>query len=167
MSRITKQIAEDVAIKLLAKKYSEIKTLKEELSDKVKAAYDKTIPEDVVELSIKYPSFFEFRSYVRINGNGWNWQNIDLSTRVISKTNNSAVFEPEVELANGLKKLHNKITDKETEVRNLRSETENTLYSLRTYAKVSEVFPEAVVFLPKHENTSLIVNVNELREKLK
>jgi len=166
--RITKDIAQDVAIKLLAKKYASIKQFKLQLAEKIKPAYDKTIPEDVLKTASKYPDYFDINNYVRLNGNGWNYVNINMEgLKVVSKRSISPLFEPQGKFADVIKKLHNELADKESEVKQLKTEIENTLYSLRTYAKISEIFPEAVPFLPKHENTQLVVNVQGLRDRLK
>lgn len=54
-----------------------------------------------------------------------------------------------------------------TEINSLKSEIEQALLSLVTFKRVSENFPEAVPFLPKIQNTSLVVDLSNLRNKIK
>ncbi len=69
--------------------------------------------------------------------------------------------------ANGLKDLHNAFIQSKRDLTALRCDIENTLYALKTLKAISEHFPEALPYLPKTPNTSLIIDTTALRERLK
>lgn len=164
MSRITKQIAENVAVKLTEKQALEIKELKVNLSDTFTSIYLNTIPKQVMELHLKYPEFIETRSSMQCQGNGFQWQSISLNRNLPAKNH---VFSPEEKDAKLLLKLLNEIDDKKSELSKLKHEIEVLVFRLKTYAKVNSEFPEANPFLPNSVSSALMVNISDLRKKLK
>jgi len=164
--RITKQIADDVAKKLTEKKSKELEELKSKLSDLVKKEYDKKIPTEVIELAKLYPSYFDFNRYVRLNGNGWSYKNIELKGTVISQ-NGSSHLEPDNKASLAIKSISDKVDDMNANISRLKTDVSNAIYNLRTYAKVSENFPEAISFLPKQQNTALQLNISDIKQRLK
>jgi len=164
MSRITKLIAENVAAKLTEKQDSEIKELKSELSNKFTDIYLKTIPKEVLDFHKKYPEFIETRSNMQISGNGFQYQSLSLNKSFPAKNH---IFLPNEKDAKTLLSLVNEISDKKSEHSKLKQEIEVLLFGLRTYTKVNSEFPEATPFLPKTITSALMVNISDLREKLK
>lgn len=165
MSRITKEIAKEVAIKMTSKKYEVIKPLQNELSSNLETFVKRRIPKVVLELYSKYPKYFEATSSFRMVGNGFNHGYLHTKKNVPFGSND--VFEPTAEEAKILLKLVNEITDLLQEKKDLIREVEITLYNLRTYVKINSEFPEATPFLPKNISNKLIVNINDIRNKLK
>lgn len=164
MSRITKQIAENVAIKLTEKQAKEIKDLQSELKDKFTEIYLKTIPKEVLDLFKKHPDFMETRSSMQLQGNGFNYQYIGLNASYPCKNH---VFTPSPQDAKILLSQINDVYNKKSELSKLKLEIETLVFGLRTYAKVKSEFPEAAPFLPKATSTALMVNISDLRKKLK
>lgn len=164
--RITKDIANDIAVKLLLNKGQEISDLKSNLSKKVFDLYNKSIPKEVLEFSKKHPEYFLFTDDVTIYGPGLNGQWVK-SERVFKKNKNTSLMLNEKD-AVFCKKCLDDISDKVSAYHSLKNEIETALYNLRTYAKVAESFPEAIQFLTKTAtSTALIVNIDSIRQKLK
>jgi hypothetical protein len=165
--RITKQIANDVALKLLEKKREVLKEKEKNISFRLRHMVEKHIPICVLDLSKKEPNYFTWSDNVSINGNGFNYKHFDLDKEVPSKHRFNTLFEPNETEAKELSSLINMFEKEKEEIKNLQKEIEITLFNLRTYNKVSENFPEALPFLPKGQNTSLSLNLSDLRNKLK
>lgn len=164
MSRITKLIAENVAVKLTEKQALEIKELKTELSNKFTEIYLKTVPKEILDLHKKYPDFIETRSSFQMSGNGFQYQSLSLNSSFPAKNH---CFSPNEVDAKMLLKLLNEIDKKKSELSKLKTEVEALVFGLRTYAKVNSEFPEATPFLPKTITSALMVNISDLRKKLK
>ena len=165
--RITKQIASDVAFKMLTKKREQLKSKKVSISEKLEHMILKTIPMGILDFSKKHPDYFKWADDVSINGNGFNYKHFDLNKNVVSISRYRVAFEPNEQEAKELSNLINSYEKQEKELKELQNEIEITVFNLRTYNKVSENFPEALPYLPKGENTSLTINLSDLRQKLK
>lgn len=164
MSRITKLIAENVAVKLTEKQNTEIKELKAELSNKFTEIYLKIIPQEVFNVFKKHRNFFKERQSVQIAGNGFQWQSIEFN-KSLPYTNST--FTPNENDAKLLLSLLDKIEDKKSELSKLKQEITALVFNLGTYAKVNSEFPEATPFLPIIKSTALMINISDLRKKLK
>jgi len=163
MSTITKAIANEVALKLTEKKRANIKKLETTLSSVLHGMILKTIPKEVVELFEKHPKFFGTRSSFQLQGNGWNYKYLN-SVKQIPTYNSS--FSPNAKDSETLTKLDNEVKKERQDYEKLVSEIETALFGLRTYKRVQENFPEAFELLPNKINTSLSVNLSDIRQKL-
>lgn len=165
MSRITKDIANEVAKKLTQNKTDEIENLENELRLKVHDIVKKRIPDSIIKLFKIHPNYFIKKSYFQFVGNGMNHKGFYINNELPFIQNN--VVEPSKLEADTILKLDNEITNLKTKRNTLRSEIRELLYSLRTYSKVISEFPEAEPFLPKTITNKLIVNISDIRNQLK
>lgn len=166
MSRITKEIAHEVALKLTSKKFEEYQKLIEELSLKTFELYSATIPKEIIELSKKFPHYFDFSQHLNVTGNGFSYDQIKISEKSVVRSGNK-YFTPSPQDAKVLMTIKNKIEDAKKSYNDLAREIENLVYHLRTYTKVMEQFPEAVPFLPNKAITNaLTINIDDIRKKL-
>ena len=165
--RITKSIAKDVAIKLVAKKEEILKSKKETISSILYEMVLKTIPKEVLDTQEKHSHFFTYAKEVSINGNGFDFKYFELKQKIVSKNRYNIIFEPTPQQAKVLSKLINEYETEKQSIQSLRNKIEIALFNLRTYNKVSENFPEALTFLPKLQNTSIAVNFSDIRKQLK
>lgn len=164
MSTITKAIANEVAIKLTEKKQKEIKKLNSELNAIFYDMVVSKIPKEVLDAYKNHKEYFNRRSDMQMIGQGWNWRYISFGCEL---PYNKTVFEPNSKQSDILVKLKNTIEEK-TDARNkLISEIEVALFSLRTYKRVEESFPEATPFLPEKITNVLAVNISDIRQKIK
>lgn len=112
----------------------------------------------------KYPKYFETRRSIQLSGNGWNWRSLSLGEQI---PYTGCCFNPDEKDGDFLLKLKNSYDQKHKDLELLISEIETSLISLRTYKRVEENFPEAFAFLPKKITTSLSININDIRKKIK
>ncbi len=165
MSRITKAIAEDVAIKLVKERENEISQLKKNLSHYVTNLHIDRIPDSVMKAFKTNASYINSQQTMHINGSG-----LDRFFRVnMEKTlpYNGEHLEVTDEQCDIIKASHNLIEDKKTAKNRLQSEIEIALFNLRTYNNVEKEFPEAFKLLPKQSiNTALAINLKDIRCKL-
>jgi len=161
---ITKQIASEVAILLLQKQANEIKSLNKDLETEFTEMVFKKIPVEVLDVFGKFSDYFGTRKSFQLSGNGFNYKWLSASRCLPAK---NASFCPDEKEAKRLLSIINKIDDKSNKYQDLLKEIEVTLFSLRTYKRVEENFPEAFVLLPKKQTVSLALNLSDLRNKLK
>lgn len=164
MSRITKEIAQEVSLKLTSKKLEEVVKAEITLSELLEKYLLDNIPSDVLKIFKKEPAYFDTRKSFQVMGNGFNYQYINTINQLPSK---SANFHPTEEQGKQLMSLFNKKTDLRKEYNSLVNEISTLLYSLRTYSKVNTEFPEATEFLPNTITSTLTVNILDVRNKLK
>jgi len=165
MSRITKEIASQVAKKLTAKKLEEITNLEKEIATKFEAIYLNRLSKEIKETFKKHKNYFYTRSQFQVSGSGFDYFYVNTLNEVPYNRNSSFVATKEdadvlLPLINN-KKLLKGNYDK------LIIEIEALLYGLRTYSKVISEFPEAEPFLPYNLSNKLMVNVSEIRNQLK
>lgn len=162
--RITKQIAQDVASKMLVDKYKTINELDKELGLMVQSFLVAKIPAEVHTVFAKYPDYFDsLRSYY-IHGEGLNCKNVNVP-QALPCTGSSFTVTPEQ--AKEVVKLSNKREDLLEAYKKALREVETLLYNLRTYANVTKSFPEALPFLPAGQNTAVALNIEDVRKLLK
>lgn len=162
--RITKQIANDVAIKMLADKKKSINEIDRELGLTVQNMLVAQIPAEVLTVFAKHASYFDSRRSWHINGEGLNWEVVTIPESLPYK---GGAFTPTSEQAKELVKIINKQKDKHTAYKKAVRELEVLLYNLKTYANVTKSFPEALPFLPVGQNTAVAFNIEDVRKLLK
>jgi hypothetical protein len=167
MSRITKQIAEEVAKKLVAKKRETLKLWKQVFSEKITKICHEKVPFEVLVVFEKHPKYFKTTNRFRPVGNGWNSQYLDLNTYLPNSNYDYFSFEMEVKTSNALLKEYNKNKDEQKQIDELQRDLVNTLLNLKTYKSVTENFPEAVEHLPKIVNNTVALNLSDIRNRIK
>lgn len=160
--RITKAEAKNVASKLLETKVNKFKSMKEQLTLEIKNAALSIVPKEVLVVYNKYPQYFMGNSkYLYVNGEGIGYiKNVPLNKR----DNYVIVQDPAIQ--SKLIRLRDEISEKGDELESLRYDVETALYSLKTYKRISEEFPQAIPFLPSKENNELALNIKDIILKL-
>lgn len=167
--RITKKLAEDVAVSLLQKKKEEIKNLRNELSE---YAYDlaaSTIPDEVKEFDKKFPEYVSKETHISFSEKWfeYQWKNFYFPEGK-SLPLKSEYLEVEREVLKQIEAKQDHISKLENEYRQARREVENAIFNLRTVANVKKELPEAIPFLPEPgQTTALTVRIDKVRELLK
>lgn len=167
MSRITKQIAENVAYKLVMPKKTKLKERNIEFSKKITELCWDRVPVEIITLFKTHPSYFRTASIFRPTGNGWNSQYLDLFEEVPSIRGNNFYFEMEIKTSNALLKEYNRNKDQKEQIEELQRDLVNTLLNLKTYKAVTENFPEAAEHLPKIVNNTVALNLSDIRNRIK
>jgi len=62
--------------------------------------------------------------------------------------------------------LWNQKNDKLEEIENLRTDLENAILTLRTYARIKEQLPEAYELLPDKTSTAISINLESIKTRL-
>jgi hypothetical protein len=170
MSRITKQIAEDVSKRMTFKQKEKYKQLKSEFENKVRDMSISRIPKKIIELfsNEETKPYIRTTSAVKLLGNGFNhnWVYVKDFPHTGGVTFNLILTPEEGDL---LLKMEREYKVAEEKMEKLKVEIYTALYEgLRTFKNVEENFPEAFEYLPVlSKNTALSVNLNELRSRIK
>lgn len=165
MSRITNQLAEEIAKSMTAKKKEDLKKLEDEISEKTIAEISRLAPKGIQELYEKFPKYFRTTSAVQLTGNGCNYEWVTLNKDV--PVQNTSYFHPEPEFGKAIILLINKKDKFKKEINALESSIENALKQLRTFKNVIASFPEAAEFLPPDGKPMLpALNLDIIRQQL-
>lgn len=162
MSRITIYNAEQIATKLTEKNEKSIKDVRDKMKELIIDYCVKSTPESIKLAFKSNPKYFD-----NVTANihyGHSWFGC-FDTTCPNEDYNVSINDDVI--GNKLIKLKNKQDKLKSEKSKLWNEIKNALLSLRTYKKISEQLPEAAPFLETKENTSVMLNLSELRNKLK
>ncbi len=160
MSRITKQIAEEMAKHLVEPQTLEITKLTGELTTVCRQFYLDSLPEGILPVFKKWLVWFDSTSQIRIEGpglsQGYKYYNIGES---LPKNTDSIVITAE--------QAADIIAIEKEERSQLRESIEVILFNLRTYKNVQEKFPEAAKYLPAQKTPApVMILLKDIRCKL-
>ena len=164
---ITKDLAKFVASKMIDKMQQNIELKKLQVSEKVVADINKTLPKELLEIALKYPNYFKKCNRILLQGNGLN-DSFSLNKSVLATGNyHQIAFKPEPEDAKIISKGINEIEKLEKKYKELRIQIEKTLLNLKTFKRIETQFPEAWKFVPENKTeNSLAVPIEDLRKQL-
>lgn len=115
---ITKDLAKFVASKMIDKMQQKIELKKLEVSEKVVADFNKTLPKELLEIALKYPNYFKKCNRILLQGNGLN-DSFSLNKSVLATDNyHQIAFKPEPEDAKIISKGINEIEKLEKNTKN-------------------------------------------------
>lgn len=171
MSRITKELAENISMFLVKKKREELALVVDKLNlsliDLYKSRYT---PKEVIDFDQKFPGYVRKKSSFYLNGNGFRHDYIDLGgNSFIVNPEIGTILEPTPQEAKDIQKKQRSISVERKQINDLQSSIYNALLSLKTFKAVRENFPEAAELLPAESNPSLLpsLNLSSIREQLK
>ena len=170
MSRITKDLCERIADKLVEPKLKKARQLQQEFNAKIIKYHQDLIPKEVMEFALKNKEYFKWSDYVYAAqskfGYNYYYNNPRVSNILISKSNTITFKNSKDE--NTFEKLYSEYNKQFDNIENLKQEIIISLQALRTYKNIQESFPEAAEYLPTvGTSTALVVNYDKLRAKLK
>jgi hypothetical protein len=163
--RITKQIATTVAHQLVLPKRQELKAEETKLSEIISKVYLSKIPEEVMVLFATQKKFFKVVGFLKINGNGFNFQGFPL---IGSFPDNGDTYckDFSVKECDLIKKQFDIVQKLKLEIEKLTFDIETALINYRTYNNIEKEFPEAFKLLPLRQTTALVINIKDIRCKL-
>ncbi len=173
--KITKEIAQKVAAKMVEKKQEKINALKEKFTD----VLDDFLSNHVFKKQLmteleKNNEYICFSGNIILYGCGFNGFYCHAKNKYPHKKNAYRVvinFHDLNKLTEGsiLNNLNNEIEKKQKQLRELITELENTIYNLKSLKNANLHFAVCVPFLLQFENknTSIAVNFTSIIEKLK
>lgn len=167
MSRISQDLASQIAFKLTAKSRAAADLLKKEYQSLVYELYLEETPAEIKKMFTKYPEWFYTRQVVSFFGHGFRFESVTVEKPVIVNTSNrDANLTLTDAIANKLTKFKRKYEKADADCKELKRETEQALINLRTFQRIRENIPEAAPFLPPPMSNALVVNVDALNKKL-
>lgn len=156
--RITKEIAENAARKLLAKKREQNAAKEKQFNAALSEQYRSTVPIDVLIVFETYPSYISTSRYLHLYDNGNYIAQIVVSDDLPKKDGNL-----NLQLISADVKRFRNIKAEEKRIDELQETISNALYDLRTMKNVEKHFPEAVQYIPSAQTTALAINLEPLR----
>jgi hypothetical protein len=168
--RITKDIAEIVAKKMLEEKSKKNQKVLESLKLKI---YDQVFETMVPKLVNKFMKddlgdiWLKKSKGVILSGNGFNHEYIDILPFPSTTGSTYVHMTPDKEIAKNWRKTYDDYQKEKDKITKLRREISALLYNLKTYSKVSNEFPEAFPHLPEKQETGLSICVEDIRKELK
>ena len=169
MSRITKQLAEEIAKKVVLKKREEVTIKWKEIGSLVEKEYIKCVYTPIIQEMIeKHIDFLSSSSRLRLRGMGLNNDYIILNHKVIVPSCGSINFDVKPDFAKIISKELSDLTSLRETADTLQRNVYNALLELKTFKNVLNELPEIAVYLPAENKTYLpSVNLNNLRQQLK
>lgn len=168
MSRISKQLAREIALKLVEPIDSKRRKISSQLDDLACKSRERITPTPVLEIFKSHPKYFNRCSnYIIIKGNHIYLEGkLNLNSIPCNRDEGDTIvaekFEEEAwSLYNQSEKLRKEKTQ-------LISEIENTLIKLSSFSAIKREFPEAGVLLPdENKNDSLMISIESTVNKIK
>lgn len=166
MSRISQDLARQIAHKLVKKSDEVVTLLRKEYEEMVLVGYQNQTPAEVKKCFKSHPEWFYTKNTVKLHGHGFNWEWVNTGEYVICNKGSECFLELTDALATRLSKAKSKWEKAKNERDKLIKETEHALINLRTYKNIREAMPAAAPFLPPPITNAIMVNVDSLNKKL-
>lgn len=166
MSRISKDVAKQIATKMTAKSFELYQKLEKAFKDEVRTEYIKQIPVPVLGLFKTHSQYIETSTQIQVNGKGFNRMYVTISPCAPSEGSYPSL-EMTVKVAEKLISMKNKYEAAKVKHYSLKTDVESTLMALGTHARIRESLPEAAEFLPPPMSNALIVDVAGLQKRIK
>lgn len=165
--RISKDLAEVIAKKLLAKKLSEVDSLINKIKQIAIDSYTESIPIEVINFSSTRKEWLRRCYSLKLVGYGLDYYYVSSNHPLLFSGDASYIFHaPTKEIAEELVLLIQQKETLQSHYNKLFENTKAALLNLRTYKNIREQFPEAAEYLPQTDGvttTALAVNLTDLR----
>jgi predicted nucleotidyltransferase len=156
--RITKEIAENAAKKLVAKKREQNAAKYKHFKGIAADLYKSTLPKEILEIFKKYPLYLSPSTSVNLYDNGNYIAYVDVNESLPQRDGRCSL-----QMDSNNLKLYRAIKAEKRSIDELEKTISNALYELRTLKNVEKHFPEAVQYIPAAQNTALAINLEPLR----
>jgi len=166
MSRISNDLAGQIALKLTEKSRILSDNLHLEYRELITQVYESQTPTEIRELYKKYPEWFYTRTAIIIDGNGFRWEKPSSTRPVIQNNQTDAKLLLSPKVSEKILASKRKWEKAKAEYDDLRAETKQALLTLKTFSNIRKELPEAAPLLPPPLSNSLIVNFDSLHKKL-
>ena len=166
MSRISKELANHIAIKLTEKSRVAAEQLHKDYRELVTEIYESQTPQQVIDCFKKNKDWFCTRSSVRLNGYGFSWDIVTTERPVICNSSSEAYMDMTSKISSTLTDSKRKWEKAKAAHKQLQQETETALLNLGTHARIKENFPLAAPMLPPPMSNALVCNFDSLTKRL-
>jgi len=166
MSRISNDLAGQIAVKLTEKSRIAVKKLHEEYQAIATELYEDQIPNEVKEVFKKHPDWFYTRQSLYFTGQGFNYERVIPTRHIICNNGTDAHLKLTGAIASKLMTAKRKWEKAEKEYKLLKDESKQALLTLKTFNNIRKELPEAAPMLPPPMSNALVVNFNSLKSRL-
>lgn len=173
MATITKQEAEFISKKLMAKRLEETKSKEKDFRLLITQMYIEQTPVEVIKLQKKYPDWFCTSSSISLPYEDYRGEIVTAinaygspSPRICNNYTSAKLEIPKDQKALVFK-MRNEVDAIKKKYKEDLFTIENSLNALKTYARITEHFPEAVEYLPTKEKMALSINFTDVRKLIK
>lgn len=164
MSRITNDIAKQVATKLLEKKKEAQLAAAKKYQQFLEDEAFKQVPKEIMDLLEKHNRFFNKVSAVKLIGHGFEHETVKMSKSIPSSDYNYFILEMTASLATKIMNLK-RASDKAKEDYDKSFQIlEQALINCRTFKNVEQNIPEAKPYLPQAKTMALAINYADVRK---
>lgn len=167
MSRISKDLAGQIARKLTEKSRIATEKYLKEYQKLVTDLYEEQIPQAVKDCFKKYPDWFYTRLHVTFAGHGFSHESITPTKNLICNEGTSSTLILTAKIADQLTSAKRKWLKAKDNYDQLRLESEQALLTLKTFNNIRKELPEAAPMLPPPMSNALVVNFDSLKNRLK
>ena len=166
MSRISQDLAGQIAFKLTEK--SRVSTEKLHLAFREAATllYEEQTPKEIKEAFKKHSAWIQTRSCVVFEGHGFTWTRLSTTRPVIQNTSGEAKLTLNSKSADKLTTASRKWEKAKKDYEDLKSQTKTALLTLKSYSNIKKEIPLAAPMLPPPMSNALVCSFDDLNKKL-
>lgn len=166
MSRISNDLAGQIATKLTEKSRLNADKLHVEFRELVTSLYEEQTPASVKKCFKENADWFYRKSSIKLDGHGFNWEYVSTTRPVICNNNSDAILKLTSSVADKITSAQRKWQKAKNQYDNLKKEAKQALLTLKTYNNIRKELPEAASMLPPPLSNALVVNFTSLKQQL-
>jgi len=165
MSRISNDLAGQIAYKLTEKSRKAMEEKHVAYREVVTTLYEQTTPQPVLDVLKKYPDWIDTASNIRLQGHGFNYEYVSPTRTIVSNCRNNAL-ELTDKMAKSITAVKKEWEKSQDKYKSLKDEIKHALLSLKTYANIRKELPAAAEYLPPPMSNALVVNLGNLNKRI-
>lgn len=166
MSRISNDLAGQIAQKLTEKSRLAAEKLHVEYRELVTVFYESQTPDAVKKCFKDNYEWFSTRSSVNLDGHGFRWNQVSTTRPIICNNDSSANLKLTAKIADQITASKRKWEKAKEKYENLKTEAKQALLTLKTFNNIRKELPEAAPMLPPPMSNALVVNFSSLKKQL-
>lgn len=170
MSRISNELASQIAFKMTEKSRIATDTLHVQFREIVTTIYESQTPEEVVNCFKKHPDWLPTSGGIKLNGHGFNWEYVSGTRHIINNnsinSSSSGVLKMTDKNSKQIMDAKRKWEKAKEKYELLKSESKQALLALKTFNNIRKELPQAATMLPPPMSNALICNFTSLKSKL-
>lgn len=166
MSRISNELAGQIAFKLTEKSRIAMEKLHVDYKELVTSLYEKQTPEDVSECFKKHPDWIYTENKVKLDGHGYNYEWVTSTRPVISNSYGDCVMKMTDKNSKQITAAKQKWQKAKEKYEDLKSESKQAILVLKTFNNIRKELPMAAPMLPPPISNALVCNFTSLKSKL-
>ena len=167
MGQLSKQVIEQIAVKMTEKSKKYAEAMEKELKEVVTEIYQDQVPAEVMKVFKTHCEYIETAQSLYLDGHGFNRENLTMTKQLPATSSYSQKLKLTAPIADRILKAKRKYDQAKKDYKSLVEEIENALFALKTHKNVRENLPEAAVYLPPPMSNALVVSFDSLQKKIR